>query len=131
MNIGQAAQQSGLSLKQIRDYEKQGLLPNTTRSLAGYRRFGEEDIQRLQFIRHARDVGFSLAQITQLLALQDNPVRRSLDVKNLTAQHIDELNQKIQTLTHMRDTLQVWHDQCLGNEQSQCCILEGLISAKK
>ena len=131
MNIGQAAQQSGLSLKQIRDYEKQGLLPNTTRSLAGYRRFGEEDIQRLQFIRHARDVGFSLAQITQLLALQDDPVRRSLDVNNLTAQHIDELNQKIQTLTHMRDTLQVWHDQCLGNEQSQCCILEGLISAKK
>ena len=78
------------------------------------------------FIRHARDVGFSLARTAQLLALQDNPDRRSHDVKTLTAQHIAELEQKIQSLQAMLATLQTWHAQCAGNEQSACCILEAL-----
>ena len=69
MNISQAAAQTGLSAKQIRDYEKQGLLPPAPRSEAGYRRFLPADLQRLRFIAHAREVGFSLAQIKRLLAL--------------------------------------------------------------
>ena len=126
MNISQAARQTGLSAKQIRDYEKQGLLPQAARTAAGYRNYGDNDLQRLHFIRHARDVGFSLAQTAQLLALQDNPDRRSHDVKALTAQHIAELEQKIQSLQAMLATLQTWHAQCAGNEQSACCILEAL-----
>ena len=126
MNISQAARQTGLSAKQIRDYEKQGLLPQAARTAAGYRDYGGNDLQRLHFIRHARDVGFSLAQTAQLLALQDNPERRSHDVKTLTAQHIAELEQKIQSLQTMLATLQTWHAQCAGNEQSECCILEAL-----
>ena len=62
MNISQAAAQTGLSAKQIRDYEKQGLLPPAPRSEAGYRRFLPADLQRLRFIANAREVGFSLAQ---------------------------------------------------------------------
>ena len=107
MNISQAARQTGLSAKQIRDY-------------------GDNDLQRLHFIRHAHDVGFSLAQTAQLLALQDNPKRRSHDVKALTAQHIAELEQKIQSLQTMLATLQTWHAQCAGDEQAACCILEAL-----
>lgn len=126
MNISQAAQQTGLSAKQIRDYEKQNLLPETQRSESGYRVYGEHDLQRLRFIRHARDVGFSLAQIRELLALQDNPNRYSRDVKNLTAQHITELNQRIESLQSMLHTLQTWHDECSGDEQADCCILAGL-----
>lgn len=126
MNISQAAQQTGLSAKQIRDYEKQNLLPETRRSESGYRVYSEQDLQRLRFIRHARDVGFSLAQIRELLALQDNLNRHSRDVKNLTAQHIAELNQRIESLQSMLHTLQTWHNECSGDEQADCCILAGL-----
>ena len=126
MNISQAAAQTGLSAKQIRDYEKQGLLPETRRSESGYRVYSEQDLQRLRFIRHAREVGFSLAQIRELLALQDNPNRHSRDVKNLTAQHIAELNQRIESLQSMLHTLQTWHKECSGDEQADCCILAGL-----
>lgn len=125
-NISQVAQQTGLSTKQIRDYEKHGLLPEIVRTSNTYRQYDEQDLQRLHFIRHARDVGFSLAQIAQLLALQDNPERRSRDVKHLTAQHIADLNQKINNMIQMRDRLQTWHDACLGDECAACCILDGL-----
>lgn len=126
MNISQAAAQSGLSTKQIRDYEKYGLLPNTGRNATGYRVYEPHDVKRLRFIRHARDVDFSLAQIKQLLALQDNPQRCSSDVKHLTAQHIAALNAKIESLQTMLHTLQTWHDNCAGNEQADCCILANL-----
>ncbi|MDK4574664.1 Cu(I)-responsive transcriptional regulator [Kingella kingae] len=126
MNISQAAAQTGLSAKQIRDYEKQNLLPETRRSESGYRVYSEQDLQRLRFIRHARDVGFSLAQIRELLALQDNPNRHSRDVKNITVQHITELNQRIESLQSMLHTLQTWHNECSGDEQADCCILAGL-----
>ena len=86
MNISQAAKLTGLSAKQIRDYEKRGLLKAGTRTLSGYRYYEESDLARLRFIRHSRDVGFSLQQIAQLLQLQDNPHRNSREVKQLTAQ---------------------------------------------
>ncbi|WP_369586022.1 Cu(I)-responsive transcriptional regulator [Kingella oralis] len=130
MNISQAAAQTGLSAKQIRDYEKQGLLPPAPRSEAGYRRFLPADLQRLRFIAHAREVGFSLAQIKRLLALADDPQRHSRDVKQLASEHIAELNQKIATLQTMRDTLQAWHNQCAGDDAAVCCILEGIGSLK-
>ena len=91
MNISQAAAESGLSAKQIRDYEKHGLIAPAARSEAGYRRYGQADLVRLRFIRHAREVGFSLPQIGQLLSLQHNPQRTSREVKTLTARHIAEL----------------------------------------
>ena len=130
MNISQAAAQTGLSAKQIRDYEKQGLLPPASRSEAGYRRFLPADLQRLRFIAHAREVGFSLAQIKRLLALADDPERHSRDVKQLTSEHIAELNQKIATLQTMRDTLQAWHNRCAGDDAAACCILDGIGSLK-
>ena len=126
VNISQAARLSGLSAKQIRDYEKLGLLPPAPRSAAGYRRFTEADAARLSFIRHAREVGFSLAQTARLLELNDNPARKSREVKQLAAEHIAELDEKIQKLQTMRRNLQAWHDQCAGDEQPTCCILAGL-----
>ncbi len=106
MNISQAAAESGLSAKQIRDYEKHGLIAPAARSEAGYRRYGQADLVRLRFIRHAREVGFSLPQIGQLLSLQHNPQRTSREVKTLTARHIAELEAKIERLQGMVAELQ-------------------------
>ena len=126
MNISQAAKLTGLSAKQIRDYEKLGLLKAGTRTLSGYRYYEENDLARLRFIRHSRDVGFSLQQIAQLLQLQDNPHRNSREVKQLTAKHIETLNAQIQALQNMVAELQRWHDNCQGNDCPECSILAGL-----
>ena len=126
MNISQAAKLTGLSAKQIRDYEKLGLLKAGTRTLSGYRYYEENDLSRLRFIRHSRDVGFSLQQIAQLLELQDNPHRNSREVKQLTAKHIETLNAQIHALQKMVAELQRWHDNCQGNDCPECSILAGL-----
>ena len=126
MNISQAAKLTGLSAKQIRDYEKLGLLKANSRTLAGYRHYEENDLARLRFIRHSRGVGFSLQQIAQLLQLQDNPNRNCREVKQLTAQHIETLNAQIQALQNMVAELQRWHDNCQGNDCPECSILAGL-----
>ena len=126
MNISEAAKLSELSAKPIRDYEKLGLLKPAARSLSGYRHYEEKDIERLHFIRHSRDVGFSLQQIEQLIHLQDNPRRNSREVKALTAQHIEMLKRQIERLEKMLAALQRWHDDCQGNDCPDCAILEGL-----
>ena len=126
MNISQAAKLTGLSAKQIRDYEKLGLLNTNARTLSGYRYYEENDLARLRFIRHSRDVGFSLQQIAQLLELQDNSHRNSREVKQLTAKHIETLNAQIHALQNMVAELQRWHDNCQGNDCPECSILAGL-----
>ncbi|OOF53163.1 MULTISPECIES: Cu(I)-responsive transcriptional regulator [Rodentibacter] len=126
MNISEAAKLSGLTAKQIRDYEKLGLIKPAQRNFSGYRHYEEKDIERLHFIRHSRDVGFSLQQIGQLLALQDNPARSSSEVKALTAKHITTLNQQIKQLEEMVGKLQRWYDICQGNDCPECSILDGL-----
>ena len=126
MNISQAAKLTGLSAKQIRDYEKLGLLKANNRTLAGYRQYEENDLARLRFIRHSRGVGFSLQQIAQLLQLQDNPNRNCREVEQLTAQHIETLNAQIHALQKMVSELQRWHDSCQGNDCPECSILAGL-----
>ncbi len=127
ITISEATKLTGLSARQIREYEKQGLLPSIQRSDAGYRNFDEGQLARLHFIKHAREVGFSLAQIQALLALQDNQQRNNVEVKALTRQHIDDLTQKIERLQTMKATLQTWHDSCLGDGSAQCSILDGLM----
>ncbi|STO54118.1 DNA-binding transcriptional activator of copper-responsive regulon genes [Canicola haemoglobinophilus] len=126
MNISQAAKQTGLSPKQIRDYEKQGLLTKTHRTLNGYRFYTEHDLTRLNFIANARKVGFSLQQIAQLLKLNDDPNRTSREVKVLASQHIQELTEKIADLQKMLALLTDWHCACQGDENPTCSILLGL-----
>lgn len=126
MNINEVAKLTELSPRQIREYEKLGLLQTIQRSDSGYRIFSDTQLQRLKFIKHARDVGFSLAQIEALLVLQDNKQRSNVKVKALARNHIDELNDKIQRLQSMKATLQGWHDSCLGDGSPNCSILEGL-----
>ncbi|MDO5640373.1 MAG: Cu(I)-responsive transcriptional regulator [Neisseria sp.] len=126
MNISEIAKLSGLSSKMIRDYERIGLLKPAARSNAGYRQYSTQDLDTLHFIKHARDVDFSLAQIQTLLDLKNNPQRSSAEVKQLVGEHIDTLQQKIARLQSMTATLQSWHDCCRGNDEPECAIINGL-----
>ncbi len=128
MNIGQAAKKTGLSAKMIRYYEAIDLLPAASRSGSGYRRYGAQDLHRLAFIKRARDLGFSLAEVAQLLALWQDRERASADVKALAAGHIAELNLKIAELTGLRDTLQALMHSCQGDQRPDCPILADLES---
>ncbi|VVE40522.1 MerR family transcriptional regulator [Pandoraea horticolens] len=129
MNIGQAAQASGVTAKMIRYYESIGLMPPSPRSEAGYRRYGEQDLHLLRFIRQSRRLGFGIDQIRQLLALWQDRGRSSAQVKALAQSHVDELNQRIGELVAMRDTLSHLAMHCHGDDRPDCPILEGIAAA--
>lgn len=125
MNIGQAAAASGVSAKMIRHYEAIGLIPAAGRSAAGYRSYGEPDVQVLRFIRRARDVGFGIGGIAELLALWRDRTRASADVKRLADERIGDLRQRIGHLMAMVETLESLSASCAGDHRPDCPILKG------
>jgi len=130
MNIGQAAESSGLSAKMIRNYESIGLLAAAHRTDSGYRIYSAKDLHTLAFIKRSRDLGFSLEEVGKLLTLWRDRDRASADVKALAHQHIYELNRKIAELTGLRDTLQDLVEHCQGDQRPECPILKGLESGR-
>lgn len=126
MNIGELSRASGVSAKMIRYYEGVGLIPPAERSESGYRIYTTTDTHRLRFIRRARDLGFSVAEIGDLLSLWNDRARHSADVKRLAQAHIAELEQRIDALRQMADTLQTLIDCCAGDERPDCPILHNL-----
>ena len=128
MNIGQAAQRSGLSAKMIRYYESIGLLQPAQRGDNGYRHYAAADLQRLGFIRRARDLGFTLDEVRRLLELWQDRQRSSADVKALAQAHIAELERKIAELVSLRDTLGRLVAHCQGDQRPDCPILDSLES---
>lgn len=127
VTIGQAAKQTGLSAKMIRHYEEAGLLHKTNRTDAGYRLYNSQQLQQLGFIKQARALGFSTAQISSLLGLWRDPHRSSKEVKQLAQVHLEEIKQKVAELQQMQMLLQRLSDSCSGDDQPQCAILEALI----
>ncbi|WP_407973391.1 Cu(I)-responsive transcriptional regulator (plasmid) [Burkholderia pyrrocinia] len=126
MNIGQAASASGVTAKMIRYYESIDLVQTASRSDSGYRIYGDDDVHVLRFIGQARTLGFSIEQIRQLLSLWLDQARASAEVKAIAAQHIAELNIRIEELVAMRDTLAHLAKHCAGDERPRCPILEGI-----
>jgi Cu(I)-responsive transcriptional regulator len=126
LNIGDAAQASGVSAKMIRHYEAIGLLPAARRTASGYRVYGDQDVRVLQFIHRGRALGFSLEKIAELLALWQDQGRASLDVRRLAEQHIAALNRKIDELQSMKRTLETLAHSCHGDQRSDCPILDDL-----
>ena len=128
-DIGAASKASGVSVKMIRHYEAIGLLKNVARTGANYRVYNGNDIHVLRFIRRARDLGFSMADIKELLSLWQNKSRSSAAVKKIAGKHIDELTRKIDQLNAMVQTLQHLAKHCHGDHRPDCPILDDLSRA--
>ncbi|AZG13003.1 MULTISPECIES: Cu(I)-responsive transcriptional regulator [Cupriavidus] len=128
MNIGEAADASGVSAKMIRHYESIGLVAAPPRTEGGYRRYDDRAVHTLRFVRRARNLGFSLDEIRNLLSLWQDRGRASADVKALTLRHVADLEVKIAELAAMRDTLRALAEACSGDDRPDCPILSDMAS---
>jgi Cu(I)-responsive transcriptional regulator len=110
----------------VRHYESLGLLPAIDRTEAGYRRYTEREVHTLRFIRRARDLGFSMVEIAELLRLWQDRERTSAGVRRIAQRHVEDLERKIAELTAMRRTLERLVDCCHGDGRPECPILDEL-----
>ncbi|CAG1018560.1 HTH-type transcriptional regulator HmrR [Burkholderiaceae bacterium] len=128
-NIGEAAARSGVSAKMVRHYESLGLLPKVGRTDAGYRQYGEREVHTLRFIRRGRDLGFSMAEIGELLKLWQNRRRASADVKRIALAHVADLERRMAEMEAMKRTLKHLAHCCHGDDRPDCPIIDELASA--
>jgi MerR family gold-responsive transcriptional activator of gol and ges genes len=126
MNIGEAAKASGVSAKMIRHYESIGIISKPLRSDSGYRLYTANDIHTLQFVRRARNLGFSMVEIKKLVGLWRNKARASAEVKSMAQKHVKDLEAKIVELQEMRDALKKLARQCHGDQRPDCPIIDEL-----
>lgn len=126
MNIGEVARESGVSTKMIRYYERIGLIPAPGRNAAGYRTYGPPAVETLRFVHRARDLGFPLVAIRQLLTLWQDGERSSREVKRLALETADGLRGKLVELERMISALHHLADHCQGDDRPDCPIIDQL-----
>jgi Cu(I)-responsive transcriptional regulator len=126
MNIGEAAAAAGVSAKMVRHYEQIGLMPEASRTDAGYRQYSERDVSVLRFIRQSRRLGFSMEQIAELIGLWSNARRASRKVKSIAQQHVDQLEEKMREMAEMKTALERLVANCHGDDDPHCAIIEEL-----
>ena len=126
VNIGEAARQSGVSAKMLRHYESLGLLGKVNRTDSGYRLYSPADVHTLRFIKRCRDLGFSMAEIGELVGLWQNKRRASANVKKIAQKHMDELSERIAAMQAMQRTLSTLLHCCHGDDRPDCPILDDL-----
>ena len=127
LTIGRVARQAGLAIDTVRYYEREGLLEKAPRTKAGYRQYSASAVARLRFIRQAKDLGFSLSEIRELLALRVDARKTCRDVKSRALRKIADVERRIVQLTRMRRALADLAAQCRGGgPTSSCPILEAL-----
>ncbi|MDE2229293.1 MAG: Cu(I)-responsive transcriptional regulator [Alphaproteobacteria bacterium] len=130
MNIGEVATQAGVSPKTIRYYESVGLIPTAARRNNGYRAYNEADVNTLRFVQRGRELGFSVAEIEELLALWRNKRRRSAAVKLIALAKIDEIERKIAALESMKRAIHYLAVNCHGDARPECPILDELAGGR-
>ncbi len=126
VTVGEAARLTGVSAKMIRWYEAKGLLPPASRTAANYRRYGEAEIRTLHFVRRARDLGFDVEAIGELLALWHDRERPSAAVKAIAQARLAELRRRISALEGMARSLERLASDCCGDDRPDCPILDDL-----
>lgn len=127
--IGELAKQANVTPDTIRYYERTGLMPHVTRSQGGYRLYTDEDLKRLRFIRHARQLGFTLEAIHKLLFIRVNPQNHTCQQsKNIVESLLEEVALKLHELEKIHQSLKRLSDACCGDIHSSayCSILEAL-----
>lgn len=128
MNISHASKRTGLPTKTIRYYEDIGLI-RPDRDVNGYRAFSEQDVHKLAFLGRARGLGFSTADCSALLALWEDQDRNSADVRQIAQDHLLRVEERIQELEAMRETLRDLVRSCSGDSRPDCPILQDLESS--
>lgn len=126
MNIGEAARESGVSAKMIRYYEEVSLIRAPTRNQNGYRSYEKSNIHELKFIRRARDLGFTVEQISGLMHLWRDRSRASADVKRIALEHVAALEAKQREIEEMANSLKHLAATCHGDGRPDCPIIESL-----
>ena len=126
VSIGQAARLSGISPKMLRHYESLGMLGSVYRTESNYRQYSLADVHTLRFIRRARDMGFSLVDIAELVGLWHNRQRSSASVKRIAQQHQQALGERIEALQAMQRSLETLLCLCPGDGRPDCPILDDL-----
>lgn len=126
MNIGQAAAACGVTAKMIRHYEEIGLVPPPRRTASNYRTYSASDVHVLSFVKRARTLGFSMADIKALLGLWGNKGRSSASVKKIAGRHIAELKRKIAETQSLVAALEHLSRHCHGDKRPECPILDDL-----
>lgn len=127
MQIGQLARRAGVPIDTVRYYERQGILPAPDRQASGYRSYAEEDVSRLQFVRRAKGLGFSLAEVRELLALSARPADDMAGLKAAASSKLADVEHKIAELERVRDGLESLTKACPGHGAvARCPILAAL-----
>lgn len=126
MKIGELAKMAGCQVVTIRYYEKEGLLPEPDRTGANYRLYGDEDIERLRFIRHCRRHGMKLSEIRELLAFKRDPKADCGWINTLVEEHIANVSEQIASLTQLKEQLEELLRKCSGGRKSGCGIIKSL-----
>ena len=129
MQIGQLATQAGVAIDTVRYYERQGLLPPPERRASGYRQYGQDDISRLRFIRRAKDLGFSLQEIQDLLRLSGSPDADRGEVRALAQHRLADIERRMRELDAMRATLATLVGQCSGHGSLEGCPIIDTLAA--
>lgn len=127
LTIGQLAKRAGVGVETIRFYEREGLLVEPERRPSGYRQYTPEVVRRVRFIRHAKDLGFALREIQELLELRVDPVSTCADVRQHARAKIADIEGRITALERMKAALERLAHSCRGRgPTSECPILEVL-----
>lgn len=126
MKIGELARKAGSISETVRYYERIGLLPRPGRTDSNYRDYSQRDVERLTFIRHARGLGFELADIRSLIDLAEQPERDCADADAIASRHLEAVEGKIERLEKLRDELGRMVSECRGGVVSKCRILNVL-----
>lgn len=129
LKISELSAKTGLSAHTLRFYEKNGLISASTRSEAGYRYYNDSDVRRVEFVKTARNTGFSLEDISQLLSIRvDKQSHSCQEVTDITRHKLDEVNAKLAELQSMQQTLELLLESCCGGPEkaTHCSIMEAL-----
>jgi DNA-binding transcriptional MerR regulator len=126
MKIGALSAATGTHIETIRYYERIGLLPAADRTAANYRSYGEPHRARLAFVRHSRDLGFTIAEIRSLLDLADHPERDCGEADRIASAHLAQVDAKIAQLSALQDELTRMIGSCRGGSAADCRVIEAL-----